>query len=216
MSGAVTLYQPKPRTEVKLFTFAPTAGVEFRIRTLWVEGAPWFVAEDVCRALGMNMRAGATQWIVALAPEERRLVIRRDLPEIFSGTSAPSATLISESGLYKLIMRSTKPEARLFQDWVTRDVLVSIRKDGMYVLGEEKVATGEVSEEACSRKAAEERRADNAAHRPFRNYVVCGMMRQIVGAAHDARAFPSVGRAGWPMDRSLRHSVLAASGATMG
>lgn len=49
--------------------------------------------------------------------------------------------LASESGLYKLIIRSNKPEARPFQDWATRDVLPAIRKDGAYVMGEEKVAT---------------------------------------------------------------------------
>ena len=52
-------------------------------------------------------------------------------------------TLISESGLYKLVMRSDKPEARQFQDWVTGVVLPAIRKDGSYVMGEEKVRTGE-------------------------------------------------------------------------
>ncbi|WP_366518336.1 BRO family protein [uncultured Paracoccus sp.] len=41
--------------------------------------------------------------------------------------------IISESGLYKLAMRSDKPEARAFQDWVTRDVLPAIRKDGAYI-----------------------------------------------------------------------------------
>ncbi len=54
-------------------------------------------------------------------------------------------TLISESGLYKLIMRSDKPEAKSFQNWVTRDVLPAIRKDDMYVQGEEKVKTGEAA-----------------------------------------------------------------------
>ncbi|MEY9198345.1 prophage antirepressor-like protein [Sinorhizobium fredii] len=46
---------------------------------------------------------------------------------------------ISESGLYRLIMRSDKPEAREFQDWVTRIVLPPICRDGGYILGEEKV-----------------------------------------------------------------------------
>ncbi|MCC5978084.1 MAG: hypothetical protein JJU21_08480 [Salinarimonas sp.] len=45
----------------------------------------------------------------------------------------PNKNVISESGLYKLIMRSDKPQAREFQDWVTRVVLPAIRKDGMYV-----------------------------------------------------------------------------------
>ena len=53
--------------------------------------------------------------------------------------------LISESGLYKLVMRSDKPEAREFQDWVTRVVLPAIRKDGAYIQGEAKVVTGEES-----------------------------------------------------------------------
>ena len=44
-------------------------------------------------------------------------------------------------------MRSDKPEARAFQDWVTRDVLPAIRKDGAYVMGEEKVKTGEMDED---------------------------------------------------------------------
>ncbi len=49
---------------------------------------------------------------------------------------------MAEPGLYRLIMRSDKPEAREFQTWVTRDVLPAIRKDGGYVMGEEKVRTG--------------------------------------------------------------------------
>ncbi|MDZ4192496.1 MAG: BRO family protein, partial [Pseudomonas sp.] len=46
------------------------------------------------------------------------------------------------SGLYKLVVRSKKPEARAFQDWVTRVILPAIRKDGAYVLGEEIITTG--------------------------------------------------------------------------
>lgn len=59
-----------------------------------------------------------------------------------------AVSLISESGLYKLIMRAQRsnPMAAEFQDWVTRTVLPAIRKDGMYVAGEEKVATGELEE----------------------------------------------------------------------
>lgn len=55
---------------------------------------------------------------------------------------AKTVVLISESGLYKLIMRSDKPQARAFQEWVTRHVLPAIRKDGAYVMGEEKVVSG--------------------------------------------------------------------------
>ncbi|WP_057009259.1 BRO-N domain-containing protein [Pseudomonas trivialis] len=55
--------------------------------------------------------------------------------------------LISESGLYILFMHSDKPDAKAFQEWVIRVVLTSIRKDGAYVQGEEKVVTGELSED---------------------------------------------------------------------
>jgi len=48
-----------------------------------------------------------------------------------------SLTVVSESGLYKLILRSDKEQARRFQNWVARDVLPAIRKDGGYILGEE-------------------------------------------------------------------------------
>lgn len=53
--------------------------------------------------------------------------------------------VISESGLYKLVMRSDKPQAKKFQDWVTRDVLPTIRKTGQYNVHAEKVAKGEMS-----------------------------------------------------------------------
>ena len=46
---------------------------------------------------------------------------------------------VSESGLYKVIMRSDKPEAREFQDWVTQSVLPAIRKDGGYIMGEDEL-----------------------------------------------------------------------------
>lgn len=64
-------------------------------------------------------------------------------PNPIGGKGGSQAKLITESGLYKLIMRSDKPEAKRFQDWVTREVLPAIRKDGLYVVGEEKVKTGE-------------------------------------------------------------------------
>lgn len=60
---------------------------------------------------------------------------------------------ISESGLYKLVIRSDKPEARDFQNLVTRVVIPAIRKDGAYIMGEEKVASGEMDEDEFVLKA---------------------------------------------------------------
>ena len=63
---------------------------------------------------------------------------KRVTPQETRGQIHRSAVLVSESGLYKLIMRSYKPEAKAFQNWVTQVVLPAIRKDGAYVMGEEK------------------------------------------------------------------------------
>ncbi|MDO8900131.1 MAG: BRO family protein [Phenylobacterium sp.] len=97
-----------------------------------IDGEPWFVAHDICTALGMDTWGGTAQWVRGLAADEKFRAYRRDHQEIFSGTVAGSLTIISESGLYKLVLKSTKPEALAFQDWVTREVLPSIRKTGSY------------------------------------------------------------------------------------
>lgn len=107
------------------------------LRVIMHMAEPWFVAADACDALGMSRAAGTKQWLRNLHNDEQRLAERAALPELFSGSRAPSYTVINESGLYKLIMRSDKPEARKFQDWVTREVLPSIRKTGGYLLNEE-------------------------------------------------------------------------------
>lgn len=77
--------------------------------------------------------------------------------EICSGghTRMHPMSIISESGLYKLINRSDKPQAKPFQDWVNKVVLPAIRKDGGYILGEEKVATGEMDEDELVFRAME-------------------------------------------------------------
>lgn len=101
------------------------------IRLVKLDGNPWFVAADVCRALTITNVSNATR---PLGPEDLTL-------HQVKGQRGLPMKLISESGLYKLVMRSDKPEAKAFQDWVTRVVLPAIRKDGGYVMGEEKVAT---------------------------------------------------------------------------
>jgi prophage antirepressor-like protein len=103
-----------------------------------LDGEPWFVAADVCRVLGLDLAAGTTRHLGSVAADERRTIHRREVPELFSGTYAPSLAIINESGLYRLTMRSYKPEAHVFQDWVTREVLPTIRKTGSYSLAENK------------------------------------------------------------------------------
>lgn len=97
-----------------------------------LDGAPWFVAADACRALGL---ANPTDAIRPLADKDRA--------RKFLGYGT-EANLISEAGLYLLILRAQRrnPAVVAFQDWVTRDVLPFIRKQGKYVMGQKRVTTG--------------------------------------------------------------------------
>lgn len=96
------------------------------LRTLTDEnGEPWFVAKDVCDILGLENSRKAT---AELDPDEKNTVTISDgIP------GNPNKTIISEPGLYKLIMRSRKQEAKEFQRWVMHEVLPSIRKHGAYM-----------------------------------------------------------------------------------
>ena len=94
------------------------------IRALKVNGDPWFVAKDICDALGI-----ATNHL----REEGRGLDDDEVATIPNWEGKGAAPLIvSEAGMYSLILRSRKPEAKRFKRWVTHDVLPSIRKHGIY------------------------------------------------------------------------------------
>ncbi|MCE1237987.1 MAG: Bro-N domain-containing protein [Hyphomicrobiales bacterium] len=112
------------------------------MRVVTLEGNPWFVAKDVCSVLfdaDAVHHKGSTQYALYLDSDEKRLIPRATLATLglikgTNGGGGKGSLGFSESGLYKLIMRSDKPQARPFQDWVTREVLPSIRKTGAYEL----------------------------------------------------------------------------------
>jgi anti-repressor protein len=91
------------------------------VRTVIIDGDPWFVAVDVCNVLGLYNPSDA---IKRLEFDEKSTI---DLAE-----GKPTLNIISEAGLYSFIMRSEKSEAKAFRKWITHDVLPSIRKHGMY------------------------------------------------------------------------------------
>lgn len=93
------------------------------VRVIQVDGEPWFVAADVCGILGYaNGRAAVEQHV----PERHRGSVA-----IHDGTPGnPNRATISESGLYRLVMRSNALNAEPFQDWVTESVLPEIRRTG--------------------------------------------------------------------------------------
>ena len=94
-----------------------------KVRTVDMDGEPWFVLKDVCGVLGLT--------------DTNRTAERLDSDELtrttlVSGGQNREMYVINESGLYNVILRSDKPEAKPFRKWVTSEVLPSIRKTGSY------------------------------------------------------------------------------------
>lgn len=100
-----------------------------QIRTTVKDGAPLFVAADVCRALEISNSRMATD---RLDDDEKADVSLTD------GSQTRHMTAVTESGLYTLVLGSRKPEAKAFKRWITHDVIPSIRKTGGYVDNEQK------------------------------------------------------------------------------
>lgn len=99
-----------------------------QIRTVILNGDPWFVAMDVCKILGV------TNTTVAMNGLEAFEVTKFNL-----GGLSGETNIISESGFYTLVLRSRKPIAKPFRTWVTSEVLPSIRKTGVYQTSSNKV-----------------------------------------------------------------------------
>lgn len=109
-------------TEIQRFDFKGAA-----LRTLTDEnGEPWFVAKDVCDVLELS---NVSQTLARrLDDDEKSSITLND------GTPGnPNRAIVSESGLYVLVLASRKPEAHEFKRWVTHEVLPSIRKHGAYM-----------------------------------------------------------------------------------
>ncbi len=96
------------------------------VRGLMENKEPWFVAQDVCKVLGLSKHRDA---IATLDDDEKR-----SRPVQMDGAAGSRVmTIINESGLYSLIIQSRKPIAKAFKKWVTSEVLPSIRKYGYYI-----------------------------------------------------------------------------------
>jgi len=90
------------------------------VRTVIKAGEPWWVLKDVCGVLGI---ANPTQAAQRLDDDERAM---------FDIGRQGKANCVNETGLYSIILRSDKPEAKRFKRWITHEVLPSIRKHGLY------------------------------------------------------------------------------------
>lgn len=105
--------------ELKVFNYQDN-----EVRTVEINGEPWFVLKDVCSVLGL----GSAHKVADRLDEDER----NQIPLTDSLGREQETTIVNESGLYNVILRSDKPEAKPFRKWVTSEVLPSIRKTGSY------------------------------------------------------------------------------------
>ncbi|MEU6899496.1 Bro-N domain-containing protein [Streptomyces virginiae] len=104
---------------LQAFTFE---GAE--VRTALIDGEPWWIANDVCAALGI---ANVGNALARLDEDERSSIRLAD-----GSPGNPNRSIVNEPGLYTLLLRSDKPEAKKFKRWVTHEVIPAIRKKGSY------------------------------------------------------------------------------------
>lgn len=111
------------------------------VRVVVRDGEPWFVASDVCAALDYKNTSKA---VADHLDDDERMTLTAGYGQSEGGLTTGSTgagkrggarftVVINESGLYALVLRSRKPEARKFAKWVTSEVLPAIRKTGVYV-----------------------------------------------------------------------------------
>lgn len=128
------------------------------VRAVTLEGEPWFVAADVCRALGL----GNSRQTLSYLDDDEKGVITSDT---LGGKQEMST--INEPGLYSLILRSRKPEAKAFKRWITHEVIPEIRKTGGYIAGQETMDDDQLLANAlmvAQRKIAERNKQLEAAN----------------------------------------------------
>lgn len=154
-------------SEVMKYTYAE---LEAEIRVVEQDGEPWFVLTDLAKVLGYRDAANAKRVLRDGQYNTLSVSISADLG--FSRGRSP--IVINEPGLYRLIMRSNVPNAEKFQDWVTGEVLPTIRKTGAYIdpasALAESVARGDIDTllelAQASVNAAKEARAELKVARP--------------------------------------------------
>ena len=120
------------------------------VRVVEQEGQPWWVLKDVCKALGLS--------------DARRVSERLDDDELsgvrlHSGGQMRNMYAVNESGLYAVILRSDKPQARAFRKWLTSEVIPAVRRHGAYITADtlaQMQADSNFTEELLERLSAEQ------------------------------------------------------------
>ena len=159
------------------------------------DGDPWFVARDVCEALGFDEynTNNATKGL----DDDEKSTILKVLGRNDSNGLRKDAILINEPGLYALVLRSNKPEAKIFKRWITHDVIPTIRKTGSYSMAPRSYAEAlralaaevEVREAVEAQKALAENQRDEA----IRTKAEIGNRREATAMATASAATRKVG-----------------------
>ena len=145
------------------------------LRTVEIDGEPWFVGKDVAAALGY---ADVNKAVAMHVENEDKKLNDKSSPSF----GQRGATLINESGLYSLILSSKLPSAKEFKHWVTAEVLPSIRKNGAYIRNQENMTPAEIVARGliAAQKIIEEREKE-IAHLNNR----CGRLTQTIAEKQD-------------------------------
>ena len=112
--------------EIRLFNYDSK-----QVRTVIINGEPWWVAKDVCEILELS---NVSMTVSRLDEDER------GISNTYTLGGEQNMSIINESGLYSLVLRSNKPEAKKFKKWITSEVLPSIRKTGKYEVKKDPMA----------------------------------------------------------------------------
>ena len=117
------------QSEIMTFNFSESKN---EIRNLLLDNKVWFIAKDVCAALGIINNRQAIREL----DEDEKLTYK-----LYTSGQNRNTSIISESGLYALILRSNKPYARTFRKWITSEVIPTILKKGFYSMNSTKNKT---------------------------------------------------------------------------
>lgn len=126
--------QAEQQQNIKIFDYH---GQE--VRTVEMNGQPWFVLKDIAEVLKLT----DTNKISARLEADELTRIK-----FVSGGQNREMLCVSESGLYNVVLRSDRPEAKPFRRWITHEVIPSIRKTGGYIAGQETLSPEELMAKA--------------------------------------------------------------------
>lgn len=111
-----------------------------QIRTVEINGEPWFVGKDIANALGYKDTADVLK--TKVDEDDKKLVKVGEIPTL--ETSNFGAYIINRSGLYSLILSSRLPSAKRFKKWITSEVIPSLEKNGGYIVNQENMTPAQI------------------------------------------------------------------------